>query len=251
MDRGRPRAPGGASRRGPQAQGGGGRALKNIPCERFAGIRRAHRAGAAEPAGRADAGERRGEPRCALVSDDTVYSLYGERAKQSLEGAGYRVVHLRVPARRGEQDHWTLYGRLLNFLCERHLTRTDPVRRAGRRRGGRPGGLRRGDLPARRALYSGSHHAAGHGGLAPWAARRPSTCPAVKTRPGCFYQPRLVRVRPGRCCPPCPSETVPLRLRRGHQVRRAGQRCRFFRELADDSGTRRSEEHVIATVSWP
>ena len=39
----------------------------------------------------------------AIVSDDTVYALYGERTVKALEKAGYRVL-FHIPRGRGEQE---------------------------------------------------------------------------------------------------------------------------------------------------
>ncbi len=60
----------------------------------------------------------------ALVSENTVYALYGTQAEQSLRDAGFRVVSFVFPA--GEQSKSAgTYLKLLNFLAEKHLTRTD------------------------------------------------------------------------------------------------------------------------------
>ena len=64
--------------------------------------------------------------RCAaaVVSDDTVFSLYGGRVVRSLEAAGLRAVPFVFP--HGEQSkNLTVYGKLLNFLAESRLTRSD------------------------------------------------------------------------------------------------------------------------------
>lgn len=62
----------------------------------------------------------------AIVSDDTVWSLYGAVVEASLRGAGFRVVHTTFPA--GEA-HKTLetWGGLLRFFAESRLTRSDLV----------------------------------------------------------------------------------------------------------------------------
>lgn len=67
-----------------------------------------------------------GAETAALISDDIVFSLYGERALRSLEAADLRVVPFVFP--HGER-HKTLatYGRALNFLCGSRLTRSDAV----------------------------------------------------------------------------------------------------------------------------
>ena len=59
-----------------------------------------------------------------IVAGDHVRPLYAGRVQASLERAGFRVLVYEIP--HGEQ-YKTLetYGKLLNFLCDRHLTRSD------------------------------------------------------------------------------------------------------------------------------
>ena len=59
-----------------------------------------------------------------VVAGDLVFPLYGARAMASLEAAGLRTLSYVIP--HGEQ-HKTLetYGKLLQFLSENRLTRTD------------------------------------------------------------------------------------------------------------------------------
>ena len=62
----------------------------------------------------------------ALISDDSVFALYGKQAAESLEKAGFRVVRFVFP--HGETSkNLTVYGRILNFLCENYLSRNDFV----------------------------------------------------------------------------------------------------------------------------
>ena len=62
--------------------------------------------------------------RAALLSDDTVFSLYGRAVMDSLEGAGYRPVRISLPA--GETGKtWAVLGDLLERLAEEGLTRGD------------------------------------------------------------------------------------------------------------------------------
>jgi 3-dehydroquinate synthase len=62
--------------------------------------------------------------KAAIVSDSNVYALYGQTVKSSLEAAGFEVVHFVFPA--GEESkNGNVYLELLNFLAERHLTRSD------------------------------------------------------------------------------------------------------------------------------
>lgn len=61
-----------------------------------------------------------------IVSDDTVFALYGETAKASLEGSGFRVVSYVFP--HGEESkNGSTFLDLLNFLAENHLTRADAL----------------------------------------------------------------------------------------------------------------------------
>ncbi len=67
-----------------------------------------------------------GAQTAALISDDSVYSLYGAQAEASLRSAGFRVVSFVFP--HGEHSkNLTVYGQLLNFLCENRVTRSDIV----------------------------------------------------------------------------------------------------------------------------
>ena len=62
--------------------------------------------------------------RAALLSDDTVFSLYGNVVMDSLKGAGYRPVRISLPA--GETGKtWAVLGDLLERLAEEGLTRGD------------------------------------------------------------------------------------------------------------------------------
>lgn len=62
----------------------------------------------------------------ALITDETVNALYGDRAAQALEGAGFAVHRLVLPA--GEETKClTRLGEVLEFLASRRLTRTDAV----------------------------------------------------------------------------------------------------------------------------
>lgn len=62
----------------------------------------------------------------AIVSDDSVFALYGKRAAAALERAGLRVISFVFP--HGESSkNLTVYGQVLNFLCENRISRTDVV----------------------------------------------------------------------------------------------------------------------------
>ncbi len=62
----------------------------------------------------------------ALVTDDTVGELYGDCVQKSLEWAGCRAVRFTFP--HGEESkNMETYARLLGFLAENRLTRSDAV----------------------------------------------------------------------------------------------------------------------------
>lgn len=68
--------------------------------------------------------------RVALVSDDNVFPLYGERAEKSLTQAGFTVLRFVFPA--GEKSkNLAVYGALLNAMCEAGLSRFDTVAALG------------------------------------------------------------------------------------------------------------------------
>lgn len=67
-------------------------------------------------------------PRCkaAVITDDNVDKLYGDRVCNSLENAGFSPVRLVIP--HGERSKsLVMLGKLLNFLAENALTKADLV----------------------------------------------------------------------------------------------------------------------------
>ena len=65
-----------------------------------------------------------------LVSESTVYPLYGKAAEDSLKSAGFSVASYVFPA--GESSkNGTVFLALLNFLAENKLTRSDLVAALG------------------------------------------------------------------------------------------------------------------------
>lgn len=62
----------------------------------------------------------------AIISESTVWPLYGPIAEKSLTDAGFRVVHFVFPAGEASKNGQT-YLNILNFLAENHLTRSDCV----------------------------------------------------------------------------------------------------------------------------
>ena len=61
-----------------------------------------------------------------IISESTVYPLYGEAVKNSLEQAGFAVISFVFPAGE-EQKNPATYLDALNFLAENKLTRTDMI----------------------------------------------------------------------------------------------------------------------------
>lgn len=62
--------------------------------------------------------------RAVIVSDDIVFPLYGQPLRESLEDAGLSVCEFVFPHGESSKTLET-YGRLLEFLCEKHITRSD------------------------------------------------------------------------------------------------------------------------------
>ena len=61
-----------------------------------------------------------------VVSESTVYPLYGKAVTESLENAGFSVVSFVFPA--GEESkNGSVFLELLNFLAENRLTRSDLI----------------------------------------------------------------------------------------------------------------------------
>ena len=61
-----------------------------------------------------------------LVSDDSVWPLYGEAVQKSLVDAGFSVCRFAFPHGEGSKCAKT-YLALLDALCENRLTRADAV----------------------------------------------------------------------------------------------------------------------------
>lgn len=68
-----------------------------------------------------------GTARAAVVSDDTVYSLYGERVISSLESAGYTGITSFVVPHGEESKSMDSFIRLITHLAENGYTRTDVI----------------------------------------------------------------------------------------------------------------------------
>lgn len=60
----------------------------------------------------------------AIISDETVWQIYGKKAEESLEKAGFTLCHFIISP--GESSkNGEVYLSILNFLAENHLTRND------------------------------------------------------------------------------------------------------------------------------
>ena len=126
----------------------------------------------------------------AVVADDTVYALYGERVCASLEAAGIRTVCYVFP--HGEKSKNLLeYAKILNFLAENRVTRADALIALGGGVTGDLGGFAaatylRGipfvQLPT--TLLAAVDSSVG--------GKTAVNLPAGKNLAGAFYQPELV-----------------------------------------------------------
>lgn len=68
-----------------------------------------------------------GKVRAAVVSDDTVFSLYGERVIASLTSAGYTGITSFVVPHGEESKNMDNFTRLIHHLAENGYTRTDVI----------------------------------------------------------------------------------------------------------------------------
>ncbi len=180
--------------------------------------------------------------RAAVVSDDTVFSLYGERLLRSLEGAGFETLSFVFPHGEKSKDLAT-YGRLMNVLCDARLTRTDAVIALG-------GGVT-GDLAgfAAATYQRGTRFVQIPTSLLAMVDSSVGGKTAVdldggKNQAGCFYQPSLVL-----CDPDLLSTLPPEEYRCGcAEVLKYGVLGNepFFREL-EETGVSAMEERVIET----
>ena len=178
----------------------------------------------------------------AIVSDDTVYALYGERTVKALEKAGYRVHSFTFPAGEGSKNLST-YADVLHFLGEHRFSRSDVVVALG-------GGVV-GDL----AGFAAATYQRGMG-----FAQIPTTLLAAvdssvggktavnlasgKNQVGCFYQPSLV------LCDPDTLRTLPPEEYRNgcaEVIKYAVLRSEPFFDALRAEPVSAQVEHVIAT----
>lgn len=178
----------------------------------------------------------------AVVADDTVYALYGERVCASLEAAGRRTVCYVFP--HGEKSKNLLeYAKILNFLAENRVTRADALIALG-------GGVT-GDL----AGFAAATYQRG----IPFVQVPTTLLAAVdssvggktavnlasgKNQVGCFYQPSLV------LCDPDTLRTLsPEEYRNGcaEVIKYAVLRSEPFFDALRAEPVSAQVEHVIAT----
>lgn len=178
----------------------------------------------------------------AVVADDTVYALYGERVCASLEAAGVRTVCYVFP--HGEKSKNLLeYAKILNFLAENRVTRADALIALG-------GGVT-GDL----AGFAAATYQRG----IPFVQVPTTLLAAVdssvggktavnlasgKNQVGCFYQPSLV------LCDPDTLRTLPPEEYRNgcaEVIKYAVLRSEPFFDALRAEPVSAQVEHVIAT----
>ena len=61
-----------------------------------------------------------------MISDSNVFPLYGEKVTESLEKAGFQVLSYVFPAGEASKNAGE-YLKILNFLAEHHISRSDAV----------------------------------------------------------------------------------------------------------------------------
>ncbi|MBR5232206.1 MAG: 3-dehydroquinate synthase [Clostridia bacterium] len=64
--------------------------------------------------------------RAAIISDDTVDALHGDKAENSFTEAGFTVCRMHFPHGEAQKNLHT-YADILEFLCKNQITRTDMI----------------------------------------------------------------------------------------------------------------------------
>lgn len=161
-----------------------------------------------------------------LVSDDSVWPLYGETVQKSLAESGFSVCRFVFP--HGENSKCAkTYLALLNALCENRLTRADAVVALG---GGVVGDLTgfAASTYLRGIGFTRSRRRCWPWSIPPSAAKRPSIC--LREKSGRDVLPAVARaLRPGLSGFPA-GRNFPRWLRGGHQIRGAWK-CTVFRGI--------------------
>ena len=176
-----------------------------------------------------------------IVSGEKVFPLYGETLRKSLEDAGFEVLCFVHESGEGAKSLET-YGRLLNFLCENRLSRTDVIFALG---GGVTGDLagfaaatyQRGvalvQIPT--TLLAAVDSSVG--------GKTAINLPAGKNQAGAFYQPSAV------FCDPDVLGTLPpeeYRCGCAEVIKYAVLGDAEFFDFLEECGIRENEEKVIA-----
>lgn len=128
--------------------------------------------------------------KCAVVSGENVFPLYGETVMNSLRDAGFEAASIVFPAGENTKS-LARYGELMNFLTDRKLSRSDCLVALG---GGVAGDLTGfaaatyqrgiGFVQVPTTLLSAVDSSVG--------GKTAVNLPAAKNQVGAFYQPRLV-----------------------------------------------------------
>lgn len=177
-----------------------------------------------------------------IVTDTHVSALYGQRVRESLESAGFDVFSFIFPF--GEQSkNLSVYGRLVEDLCNNRFTRSDLIVALG---GGVVGdlagfaaatfqrGIRYIQVPT--TLLAAVDSSVG--------GKTAVDLTGGKNQVGCFYQPSLV------LCDPDTLKTLPdeeYRCGCAEVIKYAILKSRsFYNELMDLPASEQFE-HVIAT----
>lgn len=129
-----------------------------------------------------------------IVSGEHVDPLYGAELERALESAGFRVLRWTHPSGEAHKDLET-YGKLLNFLSEKHIDRGDLLLSLG-------GGVT-GDLTgfAAATYQRGMDYVQIPTSLLAMVdssvgGKTALNLPSGKNQVGCFYQPHLVLCDP-------------------------------------------------------
>lgn len=162
-----------------------------------------------------------------LVSDDSVWPLYGETVQKSLAESGFSVCRFVFP--HGENSKCAkTYLALLNALCENRLTRADAVVALGGGVVGDLTGFAASTYLARDRVYPDPDDAAGHGRFL--RRRQNGHRSACREKSGRDVLPAVARaLRPGLSGFPA-GRNFPRWLRGGHQICGAWK-CTVFRGI--------------------
>lgn len=68
----------------------------------------------------------KGPCRCAVISDSNVWPIYGQQVQIALKNAGLEAISYEFPAGEASKSTET-YIRILHFLAENHITRSDLI----------------------------------------------------------------------------------------------------------------------------